>query len=210
MHFLWGGGFADEWVNDKSHCWLFKFFFFPSLPSSAAEQDGMREGEGQLGTEKLRSTKPFWPLKNISGKPGSTGWGRSSLQGGAPASDVTPRQASPSKPPLFIIWEWDKEKRGVCQRRAPSTYSPREGCLPCERLERNQETEKQTEKWKSRSPSPPEALNLPFFSFLWYLWKLLLRHTEKGFCQKPSPQMSSDPSGGISAPNTAVTFSPPL
>lgn len=54
VNFLWGGGFAAEWVNDKSDCWV-----FPSLPSSTAEQDGMGEGEGWLGTERLKSTKPF-------------------------------------------------------------------------------------------------------------------------------------------------------
>lgn len=62
VNFLWGGGFAAEWVNDKSDYWFFPFFFllfFLSLPSATAEHDGMREGEGRLGTERLKSTKPF-------------------------------------------------------------------------------------------------------------------------------------------------------
>lgn len=139
-------------------------FFFPPLPGSTAEQDGMWEGEGWLGTERLKSTKPFWLLQNISGKPDSTGCGRSCLQAGAPASDVTPRQAFPSNFSLF--GNETKSKRGVCQRRALSSYSPRllrEGCLRWERLERSQGTEKQTEKWKSRSLSPPEAVTPPSF-----------------------------------------------
>lgn len=49
-------------------------------------------------------------------------------------------------------------------------------------------------------------MNLPSFSFPWYLWKLLLRHTERGFCQQPSWQMSSDPLWKHFSPNTAVTF----
>lgn len=62
VHFLRGGGFADEWVNDKSHCWLFIYFFLspPKLHSWAGWD---ARGEGWLGTEGLKSTKPFWLLK---------------------------------------------------------------------------------------------------------------------------------------------------
>lgn len=72
---------------------------------------------------------------------------------------------------------------------------------------RNRETNREMEK---QEPEPSRSSNPPFFSCLWCLWKLLLQHSEKGFCQKPSLQMSSDPSGGFSAPSTAATFSPLL
>lgn len=191
----------------------FFFFIFFSLPSSTAEQDGMWEGEGWLGTERLRSTKPFWLLKIflaslIAPVAGGPAFRREHL-----LHMWLPDNLFASKPPLFVIWEWDKEQ----ERSMPAEQwfsqawgaNGKDACVVKGWKGIKKQRNKQRNK-KSRSLSPPEAVNLPFFSLLWYLWKLLLRRTERGFCQKRSLQMSSDPFGGISAPNTAVTFSPPL
>lgn len=70
----------------------------------------MWEGEGWLGTERLRSTKPFWLLKIflaslIAPVAGGPAFRREHL-----LQMWLPDNLFSSKPPLFIIWERDKER----------------------------------------------------------------------------------------------------
>lgn len=41
-----------------------------------------------------------------------------------------------------------------------------------------------------QEPGPSTSINLAFFSFLQCLWKLLLRHTERGLSQALSADVS--------------------
>lgn len=60
VNFLWGGGLAAEWVNDKSDCWVFLSFFFRSQAPQLNMMGWWGGGvQGWLGTERLQSTKPF-------------------------------------------------------------------------------------------------------------------------------------------------------
>lgn len=90
---------------------VFFLFFFLPLPSSTAEHDGMWEGEGRLGTKRLKSTKPFWLLKIFLASLIAPVAEKLSiaLREKLP-SDVALRQRFSSKPPLFVSWKSDKEQ----------------------------------------------------------------------------------------------------